>query len=174
MILDQVIIYRRGLNVKRMHTIPHIRHYDNGNHSACAALIAVELCKLNDVTPEHELKILRYMLMHDIVEQFVGDAPADAKRIEPELKVILDIIELKWESKNLPMKPKDLDGLPAGICKASDIIELGMFCIEELNMGNKMVMHVLENVINYLGSYIHIKGVYQFLTHFQEEILNGS
>jgi len=173
--LEQVKIYRRGLNVTRMHTVPHIRHYDNGGHSASAALIALELCKLNEVEPAQELDIIKYMLMHDVAEQFVGDVPADVKRIEPDIKSILDAVESNWERKNLPDKPLEMSKLCSSLCKASDLIELGMFCVEELNMGNKGVTHVLQNVIDYLGAHtVLVKGSYQFLTYFQEVLLDGS
>lgn len=172
--LDQVKIYRRGLNVTRMHTVPHIRHYDNAGHSANAALVALELCKLNGVEQTDQLDILKYMLMHDVAEQFVGDVPADVKRIEPDIKHVLDTVESNWEKKNLHNKPKSMTMSSIGICKSSDLIELGMFCVEELNMGNKGVTHVLQNVIDYLEVCAGVKGVYQFVTYFQEVLLDGS
>lgn len=173
--LEQVIIYRRGLNVTRMHTVPHIRHYDNGSHSASAALIALELCKLNEVSEGYQFDIIKYMLMHDIAEQFVGDVPADVKRIEPTIKEVLDKVEKSWERKNIPSKPESIGIFGSRICKCADLIELGMFCVEEINMGNRHVRHVLENVISYLGDHISkVKGSYQFLTYFQEVLLDGS
>ena len=60
-------VYRKGLTVERLHTVMHIAPYNNGFHSANAALIAYELCQLNREV--NSASIIMYMLMHDIAEK---------------------------------------------------------------------------------------------------------
>lgn len=140
---------RRGSRVERMHTVPHLLPYSNGFHSANAALIAVELAKLEELTDRN---IMLYMLLHDVAEVHTGDSPADVKRLNPELKQMLDGIELRWLHKSGIELPQ-LTPNEKAICKIADLTELGMHCLDELELGNRKVNHVLYNVIEYLRIY---------------------
>lgn len=168
--VERILQYRRGLRVERLHTIPHLMPYSNASHSANAALIAYLLCKANNINPEH---VLIYMLMHDISECHVGDIPADVKRRHPTLKNHLTSIEEEWEKYNLPEKPFLKNDKEIIICKIADIAELGFHCLEELQMGNKMVKHVVNNVLQYIGEYEDkwdcIHGIHQIYIHILEE-----
>lgn len=152
---------RRGLRVERMHTKFHHSSYTNGHHSANAAMIAYYLCLLNSVLNESISKVLLYMLLHDVAESYVGDIPANAKVEHPALKQVLDTIERDWCILHKIPLPELNEGEKI-ICKCADLIELGYFCIEEINLGNNHVHEVLENVVDYLESRTHVNGVEYF------------
>jgi len=161
--INQLHIWRKGLKVERMHTITHVTPYNNGFHSCNAALIAHELCQLNGID---SASVVRYMLLHDIAEAYVGDTPADVKRDFPAIKLALQEAEGHWEERNIPNIP-DLAITEKIIAKIADTAELGMYCLEELHLGNKNAMPVLLKVIQFLQEYPkEIAGVSQFLDHF--------
>lgn len=160
--INRLHIWRKGLKVERMHTIQHITPYNNGFHSCNAALIAHEICRLNNI---NSASVIRYMLLHDISEGYVGDVPANVKRDFPEIKYALNIAESIWEERHIPDMP-DLSIQEKSIAKIADLSELGMYCIEELSLGNDNVDEVLINVIKYLQDYIDIEGVSDFIFHF--------
>jgi len=161
--ISKLNVYRKGLRVERLHTVYHIAPYNNGFHSANAALIAHELCKYNGMD---SASIIRYMLLHDVAEGYVGDIPSNVKKDYPEIKSILDKIEHTWEEVYIPDMP-DLHHSEIAIAKASDAIELGMYCIEELKLGNQNVEHVLNNIIRYLHEDSNnVNGVSDFMEYF--------
>lgn len=161
--ISRLKVYRKGLRVERLHTVFHIAPYNNGFHSANAALIAHELCVLNGMD---SASVIRYMLLHDVAEGYVGDTPSNAKRENPDLASWLQDAEDRWEAVNIPDKP-ELHHSEARIAKAADIIELGMYCVEELHLGNSNMEHVLNNVMKYLHeSMKELNGVSDFMEHF--------
>lgn len=162
--INKLVTMRQGLNVERMHTIRHIQPYNNGFHSANAALIVIELAKLNNMTSP---RMVEYMLLHDIAEFGIGDTPANAKRKNPDLKIAVDRAEVKWLKENQIHLP-EMTGFEFRICKAADLYELGMFCIDEINMGNVTVNIVLDNVIKYLEELKDVKGVTDMISSFKE------
>lgn len=162
MIIDKLHVYRKGLKVERMHTIQHITPYNNGFHSCNAALIAHELCVLNKI---NSASTVLYMLLHDVAEGYVGDSPANVKREYPDIKQALDNAEKDWEQKYIPDMP-DLHKQEKAIAKVADLAELGMYCLEELWMGNKNVTEILVRVVEYLQDYKEVKGTEDFINHF--------
>lgn len=155
-------VYRKGLKVERLHTIPHLTPYNNGFHSANAALIARDLCVYNDIAPA---TTMYYMLLHDVAEGYTGDLPANVKVDNPEMAAMLDRIEDNWAEIHIPHMP-DLAPIEKRVAKVSDLAELGMYCLEELILGNKGVILVLTNVVEYLQNYTDVKGCQEFITHF--------
>ncbi len=162
MIIDKLHVYRKGLKVERMHTIQHITPYNNGFHSCNAALIAHELCVLNGL---NSASTILYMLLHDVAEGYVGDSPANVKRDYPDIKCALDRAESDWEQKYIPDMP-DLHIQEKNIAKIADLSELGMYCLEELWIGNRNVTEILVRVVEYLHDYKDVKGTEDFIEHF--------
>lgn len=162
MIIDKLHVYRKGLKVERMHTVQHIMPYNNGFHSCNAALVAHELCLLNGL---NSASTILYMLLHDVAEGYVGDSPANVKRDYPDIKRALDMAEYEWEQKHIPDMP-DLHSLEKKIAKIADLSELGMYCIEELWLGNKNVTEILVRVVEYLHDFKDVKGTIDFIEHF--------
>ncbi len=166
--IDRLRRYRNGLNVERLHTIAHVTPYSNGSHSCNAALVALELCEINGLDIYQQFAIIKYMLLHDIAEEYTGDIPSDVKRQNPDLKSVLDDIEAKWEKHNIPDMP-ELEPEDKDIAKCADLIELGMYCLDELYMGNKNMEHVLSNVVRYIWQYKAIEGIEDFINYAERQ-----
>jgi len=161
---------RKGLNVERLHTVPHIIPYSNGLHSANAALIAHQLCTDNNIDSAN---VIRYMLLHDVAEGYVGDTPAYVKKEFPAVKGALAAAEKDWERTFLPDIPK-LEPNETWIAKASDLLELGFYALDELAMGNSNLKHVLATVVSYANDLFvdtntEVTGVNQILNYFASE-----
>ena len=147
--LERLKIYREGLSVERLHTVPHIQAYNNGYHSANAALIAYELCKLLGVDSG---PVVLHMLLHDVPEGYTGDIPGNFKDDNPIFTGELNIIEHQWVCTNIPDLPL-LNAQQINICKLADIIELGFYCVDEIEMGNRKVVAVLDHVVDSMTDY---------------------
>lgn len=165
--LKQIKLVRKGLSVERLHTLPHITPYNNGFHSANVAYIALELCTANGINPAN---CVIAGLMHDVHESYIGDTPANVKVDNPELKTLMTSIESKWESDNGLDLP-DLSDVEKSILKIADLVELGMYCLDELKMGNSNMKFVIRNVILYLGDYVrlNIKGSIELYDYLASE-----
>lgn len=159
--------YRNGYRVERLHTVPHHTPYNNGNHSANAAMIGYELAKINHLKTSD---IILALLLHDLHEADLGDIPAPMKRSSPEISKCISKAESNWDSHNIPDYPA-LCQASKEVVKAADIMELGLYCLDELQMGNKHIIHVLKNVIRYLEPYDHIIGVGGIVTLFKDELI---
>ena len=169
--IERLDLYRKGLKVERLHTMPHIIPYNNGFHSANAALIAHELCVLNGL---NSASLVMYMLLHDVAEGYVGDVPANVKTDYPDIKHALNEAEKDWEERNIPHLP-NLSHQERKIAKAADLLELGMHCLDELAIGNNDMQFVLKNVIQYSDQYREdIAGFSKLIDHLKERrVTNG-
>lgn len=163
-IVKRLLTYRQGLAVERLHTRPHIQPYNNGYHSANAALIALELCMANKM----ELSVptcLKHMLQHDIAEGKLGDPPAPVKRLDA-LRKGYYILENEFERTLLPWFP-DLHPQEKDICFIADKAELGFYCMDEKAMGNTLLNPTLINVIKYINEKkTEYNGVEEMLEYF--------
>lgn len=171
-IIKRTLLYRKGLRVKRLHTWHTLLPYSNGHHSANAALIAMELCRANNIMSS---KCIRHMLLHDIAEQLTGDIPAPAKWENPEFATMVQQMETKWLAANTVIEPV-LTEQEYDICKAADIIELAMHCIEERDVGNTTVSEIIRRMIKLLDAMTAILGVqsYRALLLDSEKALYGT
>jgi len=139
---------RHGGLVKRCHTVPSLQSYNVAEHSFNAILIAHTICKDLDWkvrydSAEHsrwlnidEAKITHYLLLHDLPEGYTGDIPANVKK-ETNIKSVMDRIEEEWYNKHVPdyMKQTITDHEYV-VAKLADVLELCMFCKDEIQMGN--------------------------------------
>ena len=143
--------YRDGLSVERLHTHYHNLPYNNGFHSANAALIADEIARFANFDQTEQLSIVRYMLLHDVAERFVGDIPSPFKRVLGEkVKGLMDEAEGNWlNSKGIQLP--DLSEAQKEVCKVADIIELMEYSKREMATGNTSIEIVITNCKTYLG-----------------------
>ncbi len=173
-ILNRVGTYRDGLSVERLHTHYHNIPYNNGFHSANAALIADELAQLCHLPNSHVLKIMRYMLLHDVAERFVGDIPSPFKRVlGDKVKGLMDKAEEDWLEGQDIFLP-NLCPLGKEICKVSDIIELMEYSKREITTGNSGVAIVIVNCKRYLAQMIILNKHLRDFVHYYLEQNNGN
>jgi hypothetical protein len=164
--LDKIKMYRAGLGVTRLHNMPHISHYDNGSHSANAALLAHEICVANDI---NSAAVVLYMLKHDLHEFYTGDIPAYVKTDNQPLGDAIHALEMHIESSHKIDLPV-LSYIECDVAKFCDLAELGFYCIKEKKLGNTNLMGILRVVTSKCGIYTSLIGVSQIVEYFDGEL----
>jgi len=122
--------------VRRLHTVPLIQHYDVAQHSWNMATLLLTL------HPNPTLNLLRAVLLHDAHERWTGDVPAPIKWDDPTLASALHRLEEKAQTA-LGIKI-NLDEGEQRWLRALDILELYLFCTDEMEMGNRQVRGVIN------------------------------
>lgn len=162
--------------VSRLHTVPHLQHYNNGQHCYMVTVIVYELAKANDLSSDTTMRLMQAALAHDAPEAITGDIPAPIKRESGELKRALDFLEEEWFVANCP--DDWLDSLANkfperdyALLKAADSIELLMFCVEERALGNTNIAGVygraLEYVLQSIDDFPKLRGIPELLQAIQ-------
>lgn len=136
----QYVMRRQGGAVERCHTIPHQGSYSNGLHSYNAA----QLCLVFHPSPS--LALIKAILDHDVAEFVVGDMPSTMKIMSPAIAVELQNVEDRVEERfglhtYLTMEEKRW-------LKACDLMELYLWTIDQLAMGNGFATMIHENIMN--------------------------
>lgn len=136
-------IYSGG-NSKRFHTVHTIFSQNIAEHSFgvawwCEALTNKGASK----------NLIMAALAHDLSEHIVGDVPSPTKRKVASLANELDGLEahhLDVAGLIYPLAPEE-----KRILKLADILEGMMFCVRELQSGNRspQISYVYENYISY-------------------------
>lgn len=149
---EWVTTSRHGGAVRRSHTVLCIRPQNNAEHTHGAMVLAQILCREAGVDPSC---ILQYLLMHDIAEAYTGDMPANVKAENPELRCLLNEVELDWTRNNVPEKFNFATVLSDGekkLAKMADSLDLLMYVKDELALGNRhhSMMLMFINIMQYV------------------------
>lgn len=137
---------REGAGVKRCHTIPIIGEYLNGHHSFNM------LAMLRIWRPDASLKLVWAIIEHDLPERLTGDVPAPAKWsgefIDGDKLAELEgrIIEGYFGDDNhAKLSLSDYSWL-----KALDILELYLWCRDQIQLGNRNVLGMMDRIDLYV------------------------
>ena len=146
---DRIWFMRRGMSVRRYHQHHLIDPENVGKHSAGVALF------VNLVDPTARKEVIMYALTHDLGECVLGDIPAPTKKQLPRAALdAMNQIEDRalegagYEFHNLITDDESL------LVKLADTLDGLMFCIEELNRGNKFLEHAGCNYSEYLHAHL--------------------
>jgi 5'-deoxynucleotidase YfbR-like HD superfamily hydrolase len=182
---DWVADCRGGAEVKRGHTLPLIREYTVGHHTFNAQMIAMYLAQQNDLNPRDRLNLFIMISIHDIPELFTGDMPSNFKNAAPYIAEKMKEAEVSWIQRHIPedmrviMGHDEVENKVDWIAKLSDWLELMWWCVEELEMGNRRISHVYNNIRgtikNFMDYHHEIKGVFKMFEDLQQradEVLN--
>lgn len=122
-------LFRNSAETKRYHTKRMLREQTVGAHTFNMLLLVRQLA------PASRPEVLWACVHHDLPEHFTGDIPAPVKRASTELKVIIDGLES--DLAPLYYEP-ELSVEEWALVKWVDLMELVLFCIEEIRLGNRM------------------------------------
>lgn len=128
---------------RRMHIKRVIKEQTVAEHSYHVAMLCWKLC---DHEPSE--KLLKAALFHDLAESFTGDAPAPIKWLSKVIKGEMDQLEdefNKFFGLELSLSPKE-----ALVLKWADSLELMWHCVDEMNMGNRNVQDVYDNLLDFV------------------------
>lgn len=141
----RLMLSRKAGSILRAHTVPLIKRQTVGEHTygVLHVLLAILGDRLN--TTEGQ-EILVAALYHDMTEAVLGDTPAVAKwqfaELEEALKKAEDSVCQAYGIVRLTP-----GSFPQKVLKYADYMELALFCIEEMKMGNTRVETMGTNVL---------------------------
>jgi 5'-deoxynucleotidase YfbR-like HD superfamily hydrolase len=150
---------RGMLYVQRLSGRPKHRSYSIVEHGFFVAKIFKKLCDSNNL--EITADELEAVMEHDALEMKTGDLLYPVKNLNDKTKACWDSIEnaiVEDDPRFLKFTDKHLEELLGEIkfrlFKKADLIELAMFCKEEINMGNrnKDMFKILDTVDGILSS----------------------
>ena len=138
---------RNGGNVKRYHTIPIIREQNNAAHSWGVAVLFDQLWGVKSMNG------VRASLYHDCAEYLTGDLPAPIKKSSKEVAKVIKQLEDDFNAElDIAIDINKEDQVKVKFC---DCLEGALFCLEELEMGNKMVADVFSKYMEYLREQVN-------------------
>lgn len=136
------MIERDAGAVKRFHTVRTIGNQTVAEHSFNVAMILLKITQ-----PSAEL--LKAALYHDLPEIFTGDIPATTKWRHSSLAHPLSVIEENLIQENQwGIILTDEEKL---LLKYADMLELVLYCAEQMLLGNSHVQPIFARGLNYLA-----------------------
>jgi 5'-deoxynucleotidase YfbR-like HD superfamily hydrolase len=136
----RVVNIRGGGRTERCHTVPHVGEYSNAKHQWGVAMLMWELW------PADFQRLAIYCLSHDVAEKWVGDTPATAKKYISGLSRTMGSLEdLLCNRLDIPGEGF-LSELDHKKLKDCDYLELYIWCIEQMQMGNNCVLEIIMSL----------------------------
>lgn len=167
--VSQFILNRRLAQIKRYHATPLHQNETVAEHSFYVAMIARAIC---GVLAEKGIKVktqevLEKALVHDIEEMFSGDIIQPFKYSDSTLKELIDQLNVKSIEKAFEGLPPHLAthlknlwqdyhaeaALEDKIVKISDRLSLIAYCLEQIRLGNRFMVEILDNGMKILSQY---------------------
>jgi 5'-deoxynucleotidase YfbR-like HD superfamily hydrolase len=133
--MDRVKALWESGAVRRFHATPILQHYDIAQHCWRMGML------LDVLHPGPSQRLRRAVMFHDSAERWTGDVPATAKWwVVPGIDSWLRQAELRILT-TLGVHV-DLTNEEHAWLKALDLLELYLFCLDEINLGNTNVTPV--------------------------------
>ena len=160
--MDKLIAIRAGGAVQRYHTIRTLRPQSVAEHSWGVAML------LHMVAPSAPSHVLSAALTHDLAELVTGDLPATFKWVlEPAAHDHIKDVEKEFNATHgwdIALTPDEQH-----LLKWCDMMELVQWAMEELDMGNKLIIPVINNGLDYLRDMGHPNRIAQEIYNEYEE-----
>lgn len=128
--------------VKRCHTVPIIGSYDIAQHSFGAVNLLLVL------RPRSRLELVKVLLWHDCAERWVGDIPAPAKWIVPELGKLYELLERRVLAA-IGCSAEQLTADEARWVDWIDKLELWLWTYDQVALGNRNALSIRRNLRRY-------------------------
>ncbi|RKZ20220.1 hypothetical protein DRQ50_00245 [bacterium] len=153
-----------GGQTERLHATFHHRPYSVAVHSwNMVALLEV-------LNPGASLRLTKACLFHDVAERWVGDMPAPAKWwLTPDAGKAFGEVEARLKRDLMVDYEEGLNEVERQWLKAMDLLELCLFCGDELNLGNRDVDQIINVCHRLLAQDWVPKEVRDFVAHLQWE-----
>ncbi len=162
-ICDEAMSLRASGHVARWHTLQHVNRQTDAEHSAQALSLLLLL------HPDPSVNLIKSLLWHDSAERVCGDMPAPIKRENPELSAHYEAAEMSF----FEIHPTVIDAMTKLTederlwLKAVDVLELLLYCHDEIAMGNSHFEIIEKRARQYLASAVTPIEVTQFVNRFQ-------
>jgi len=134
-LITETILYRDAADVRRYHTKRVLRDQSIGAHSFNMLML------INLVAPDARKEVFVAVMHHDLPELMTGDIPAPIKKMHDMLGPLMDQIE----SGLAPLfKDCGLTDEEERLVKWADRMELVLWCLEEVRLGNTYCAETAE------------------------------
>jgi hypothetical protein len=141
--LQRLKLMRSAARVARFHTTPTIRGQSVGEHTF--GLIAI-LREIADDEHPLSVSLLVRALEHDAPEAITGDVPSPVKwrfsGLEAQLRTVEDRLGVDFDIGG------SLIPYERTMLKFADLLELSIYSIEEVDMGNRHMAVMAFNALN--------------------------
>lgn len=144
---SELLKMRSAGYVERYHTLRHIGKQTDAEHSAQAAVLLMML------HPTASVDLLKAVLTHDLGEWFVGDVPSPALRTTTEYGDAYRDAEKTAVRINLPTVYRVMNSLNNDEriwLRSVDLLELCLWCSEQLHLGNEYARSPMNRGLQYL------------------------
>lgn len=126
--------------ILRFHSSPGGGRQNIADHTWGMAMI------FRHLFPEHwNSDIATWILFHDVPEIATGDVPFPTKRKHPLLVEELDKAEEEF-IKEFSLPDIKLSGKEFNLCKIADALELYVYSVHEIGLGNQYALQWKENI----------------------------
>lgn len=131
--LVEAKLYRDAGNVQRYHVKRTHRQQTVAEHTFGMLMLVKQVNEFDGFLGDRVAVVYDYILHHDLPELMTGDIPAPIKRAHPSLGPMMDAIEADMH----PLyRECSLTPLELSLVKWADRMELVLWCLEEVRMGN--------------------------------------
>lgn len=146
--LVEATLYRDAGAVKRYHVKRTHRTQSIAEHTFGMLMLVKQV---TEGYPEYGGRSLATMyeavLHHDLPELMTGDVPAPIKRVHPELGPLMDSIEQQL----VPLyRDPGLTADEGALVKWADRMELVLWCLEEVRMGNSFCKQTVARGLGWI------------------------
>lgn len=141
--LVEATLYRDAGAVRRYHVQRTLRQQTVAEHTFGMLMLIKQVRAGTFISPA----LYDAVLHHDLPELFTGDIPAPIKRAHPDLGPLMDSIEEGLAP--LYIEP-DLDAEDTALLKWADRMELVLWCLEEVKMGNRYCIPMVQRGLGWM------------------------
>lgn len=136
---------RRGGQTKRYHTKATLKENTVAHHSFGVAWLCALL-----VEGAPSANLLLAALAHDLAEQVTGDISSPTKRKFPVMARMIQIMETETLEVHGLNFEVTLTHNESRILKMADCLDGALFCISEMELGNRGMMDVYRRYCQYV------------------------
>ena len=156
--------YRRLMEINRCNNFQTIKKEDVAQHSFYVALYSTIIAReYNDSAIEQGLPlfdiqvVMENALFHDIEETFVSDIPHNVKHHDEDTNVVVEravsaiigkMYYGKFAKNFIDINKQAKEGFEGKLIDIVDMLELGLYCCEEVSKGNKLMRPLLNKAVN--------------------------
>lgn len=145
--LVEAQLYRDAGGVKRYHVKRTHRTQTVAEHTFGMLMLVKQVLEKTVVSDFDKSRIYEAVLHHDLPELFTGDIPAPIKRAHPQLGPLMNTIEEGLAPLYLDAHLGPWD---AALIKWADRMELVLWCLEEIRMGNTFLEQTAQRGLGWI------------------------
>jgi 5'-deoxynucleotidase YfbR-like HD superfamily hydrolase len=158
---ERIVAARLGMNVRRFHTMQVLGSGDTVGHHSCGVALLIAI-----LHPDPTARLLKAALMHDLSEYKIGDMPSQTKWSNPLVADHLASMEHAYDLQYQFNQKLDTDD--QRWLRAVDLLDLMLYALEQVQLGNKTFHLVMERCIERVKGYEEFP--YEATTIFHEAI----